>query len=88
MPALYIHELYAKVSKARESCAGSKVADLPVVLRNIQDALNYAVANQAEQSVIMKLNQALSQVKNASVWEDRLPADDLLCDIMNHDLTV
>lgn len=78
--------LYSLTSKARESCGGSRMeASEATVIGNIQEAINLAV-RVGTQSIIDKLNQALSIMKYAKNLGDRLKADDVLCDILNNDL--
>ena len=78
--------LYAKIWKAREHCAGSDVRDHETVEKEILDAKDYAEQFKAGDIIIGKLMKALEIMRTANNYYQRLPADDILCDILNHDL--
>jgi hypothetical protein len=80
-------ELYSLVSKARESCAGSNVQDQFAVMTNINDALSYGLKTKAGQTVIEKLMKALQIMAHVKRYEQRSEADDILCEILNSDLS-
>jgi hypothetical protein len=78
--------LYSMIWKARENCAGSSLAETGIVLKNILDAKAYAEQNQAGNTIIGKLMKALEIMRTANSFYDRLPADNILCEILNKDL--
>jgi len=78
--------LYAMIWKAREHCAGSEVREQVQVIKEIFDAKTYAEEMKVGDIIIGKLMKALEIMRNANNYIDRLPADDILCDILNHDL--
>jgi hypothetical protein len=78
--------LYSMVWKAREHCAGSDVAEAGIVLKELLDTKSYAERNEAGDIIIGKLLKAIEIMRTATQYKDRLPADDLLCEILNTDL--
>jgi hypothetical protein len=74
---------YGKVSKARESIAGSNIQKEHVTIEYIQDAINYGTKISIPEEYMTKITQALGIMKNAKEYGDRLPADNLLCEILN-----
>jgi hypothetical protein len=75
--------LYAKISKARESCAGGDVQDIAKVVDYVRDALNYATQVEAPETTLDNLRTALGQLNTAKEYKDRLKPDQILCDILN-----
>jgi len=78
--------LYRKVQDARESCAGDSVKTKEVVLQKIKDAIAFASQIEAPMYIIKKLIKAERIVQREKEFADRLPADKVLCDILNEDL--
>jgi hypothetical protein len=78
--------LYRKIWVAREHCAGSNVAITDHVIADILDAKNYAEHVGAGETIIGKLQKALEIMRTAKSYGDRLPADEILCHILNNDI--
>lgn len=78
--------LYEKVNVAREHCGGSCPADKIYLLKDIADALNFAYEVSASQSIINKLIEVKKIVQKSKTFYERLPADDILCEILNVNL--
>ncbi|RLG72876.1 MAG: hypothetical protein DRO23_09785 [Thermoprotei archaeon] len=75
--------LYTKIWNAREHCCGSNPQPIPHVMREITEALGTAHILNAPQWIIDKLKQALEILRNAKSYYDQLPADNILCEILN-----
>jgi len=78
--------LYNKVSNAREHCCGCSVQDKTYLLKDVADALNYAYFVNAPQTLINKLIEAKRLIRKSKAFHERLPADELLCEVLNVDL--
>ena len=78
--------LYRKVSMARESCAGCCPKNKRTVARLITEAKETAAEFCASASIMNKLDSALAAMKKAKTYKDRLPIDNLLCELLNIDL--
>jgi len=78
--------LYSMIWKARENCAGSNVSETEIVIKNILDAKDYAEQFKAGDIIIGKLMKALEIMRTVIQYKDRLPADNILCEILNTDL--
>ena len=78
--------LWNLVSAAREHCCGSAVMGKAHLLRDINAVLNFARKVEVNEPLINKLLEVRRLVRNAVQYKDRLHADRLLCEILNHDL--
>lgn len=78
--------LYQKVSAAREHCAGCSPRKKSELLSDIQNALYFAYQVEASQELINKLIEAKSLIQKPKRYYDRIPADQLLSEILNVDL--
>jgi len=79
-------QLYSKVSNAREHCCGCSPQDKIYLLKDIADALNFAYEVYAPQNLINKIVEAKKLVQKSKTFHERLPADELLCEVLNVDL--
>lgn len=86
MSVYTMENLYRAVSDARESCAGSDVQDIPYALAKVQYAIDFAYNAHARESTINKLIEVKRILTEAQIYADRLPADQILSDILNTDL--
>jgi len=77
--------LYDYVSRARESCAGDSIKPKAVVVKLLEDAIRFATKCNAE-DIAMKLLTIQTDMVMVKEYADRLPIDQRLCDILNHDL--
>jgi len=78
--------LYRKVQDARESCAGDSPKNKETLLEKITEAIAFASEVEAPIEIINKLMRAERIVREEKEFEDRLPADQILCGILNEDL--
>lgn len=78
--------LWNKISVAREHCAGDSPKDKIYLLKDVADALNFAYEVNAPQELINKLIEAKRIIQESKAYHERLPADELLCEILNVDL--
>ena len=78
--------LYNRVSTAREHCAGCTPADKSQLLREIDEALAFAYEVEAHPEIINKLTEARRIVNGTKTYYERIPADQILCEILNVDL--
>jgi hypothetical protein len=80
-------ELYRLVSLAREACAGSKVQDIPIVLRLVEIAEDYITNHYPRSSLEFSFRAILKTVyknlEDSTDYGDRLGPDQMLCDILN-----
>jgi hypothetical protein len=78
--------LYRKISDAREATGGCDMHNPIGYITLIQRALNHATSYSAPDTIIIKLRDALRTAEFTNVFENRLKADEILCDIMNNDV--
>ena len=78
--------LYIKVEDARESCAGNSVKTKEILLQKIKDTIAFASQVETPMYLIQKLIKAERIVEKEKSFETRLPADQILCEILNVDL--
>lgn len=78
--------LYQKVEDARESCAGCSVLEKKPLLKKIDETITFALQVNASPQLVDKLAKAKQIVEKEKVFKDRLPADRILCEILNVDL--
>lgn len=83
--------LYRQVLDARECCAGSHIKNQETLLGKVNNAIEFARMADAQTPIIEKLLQAKVEI-NKSLGpsnitdEHRIAADNILCDLLNHEL--
>lgn len=82
----YKTEIYRLVSDARESCCGSDVQDRKEVLRRLGKALSRARFLNVPKTIILKIDEACCIVEKSQNYYERLPADNILCLLLNTEL--
>jgi len=75
--------LFDAVWKAREACAGSNVKGFGEVQRLLAVAINIAFRTHVDRAVQVKLQEADNIIDNAVEYKHRLPADDILCELLD-----
>ena len=78
--------LYKLVWETREMTCGSNVQPIQTVVYNLQKTIRYAKNVNAPETIITRLERANEILLDATKYADRLPADNLLCTILNEDL--
>lgn len=82
------NELYWKISKAREACAGCNIQSFAIVRRLIEEAIEYlsskpTLCPDITTIRLLQLEEALSLIEKAKEYGDRLKPDAILCEILN-----
>ena len=78
--------LYRRVEDARESCARDSVKTKEILLQKIKDTIAFASQVETPMYIIRKLIKAERIVEKEKSFEARLPADQILSEILNVDL--
>lgn len=78
--------LYEKVSSAREACGGDCPLKKHALLKKVDGAIAFAQKVNAEFNILNKLSEARRIIAKSKTYAERLPADQLLCEILNVDL--
>lgn len=78
--------LYQKVESARESCCGCCPLEKKDLLEKVDEAITFALESHAPTNVLDKLARAKQIIEKEKIFKDRLPADHILCEILNVDL--
>jgi len=78
--------LYQKVESARESCCGCCPLERKDLLQKVDEAIVFALESNAPTNLLDKLVKAKKIIKREKTFKHRLSADQILCDILNHDL--
>lgn len=86
MPKSENPELWNKIRDAREACAGSNWQPKNILLGRIHNAIGTATTTKASKKILMKLKNAYTIIQKLKKHDDRLAADDILCDILNNDI--
>lgn len=79
-------KLYEFIWDARESCCGSSVKDKDILINKLTVALLEAHELQIDNNVLDKLREARKIILKSRNYYDRLPADDILCEILNEEM--
>lgn len=74
------------VLNAREHCCGDAPRDKFPLLKDIDGALSFARKVEADMLLRNKLREVRRIIVKSKRYADRLPADELLCEIVNVDL--
>jgi hypothetical protein len=75
--------LYEQILKTREATAGDDIQNFDKVADMLTEAIHTAKAIHASDILIGKLNTALNMIRNAKCYGDRLPVDNILCNLIN-----
>jgi hypothetical protein len=81
-------DLFHMIWNVRENVAGEpyKIRDPPIVLNKLDVVIDFAKTHNATANVIDKLERARELMIHVEEYVDRFVVDDLLCEILNHDL--
>ena len=81
---MWVKIFYKKVFEIREATAGTqKILPFVNLIDRIDNAMEYAVKNNASSQWVDMLRRAQQILKKATKYEDRLPADNILCELLN-----
>jgi len=78
--------LYRKISTAREHCCGEAPKKKKYLLMEVERAIDFAREADVPMVIRNKLLEARRIIVQSKTYVERLPADNLLCSILNNEL--
>ena len=79
-------QLYTAVWNAREACGGGNVQPKQTIQQLVGKAFSMTFGKPHYKTVRNKLEHAMKIIEDSKTYYDRLPADDILCEILRTDL--
>lgn len=79
--------LYQKVSAIREGCAGSGLQSKAWLLEQLDEVIILAYNIDAGAIIIGALEKTRELMSHIKRYEDRLEPDNILCNLLNKELT-